>query len=238
MTTNPRSRLARIEEKNNLRRAYLLIIITLGLVIGLLVFGVPLLIKAATFLGELRSGNEIVQNKDKIPPQIPFIEPYAPYINTKSLDLYGKTEPGVAIISSVNGNLLEQIVTDAEGTFVLSVPLKEGSNNIEITAKDTAGNESEPKTIVITFDDQPPILEITSPASLSSKTEESRLSIIGKSEPGAQVYLDGRRLIVDREGNFQSTVTLQEGENTLSVLAKDLAQNETIIQLTIRYERF
>ena len=131
-----------------------------------------------------------------------------------------------------------ETVSDVEGEFSFTIQLLKGENSISIYAKDMAGNESEAKDIIITFDNEPPEIEITNPSSLSSTTEENKIQITGKTEPNAQVYLNDRRIIVDHDGFFRSQYYLQEGENQIAVLAKDRAGNETSTEINIRYLRF
>lgn len=63
-----------------------------------------------------------------------------------------------------------------------------------------------------------PHLVITSPAS-GLVTIESSLTIVGKTDRGAQVTLNNEPVFVNNEGDFQENLTLQPGPNTIRILA-------------------
>ncbi|MCJ7828087.1 Ig-like domain-containing protein [Patescibacteria group bacterium] len=232
------SRLNRIEESRNLRQAYLLIGLTILIIGSLIVFGLPIMIKVSTFMGELRSSGEISSNKDKVPPQTPLLDSYPQDTNERNIELSGKTEAGVVVSILVNDYPLDDIISDNEGLFTVFVELNEGNNVIKISAQDPAGNESTTKQVSINFDHTPPEINLTNPSQPTSSTEESKVLIQGTTEPSTYVYLNEQRLVVNVTGAFQSQHQLTEGENTLKLVAKDKAGNETEIELKITYSRF
>jgi cytoskeletal protein RodZ len=64
----------------------------------------------------------------------------------------------------------------------------------------------------------PPPLEVDSPAEDVAVTEP-RITIHGTTEPEVTVQVNGQDVQVDRIGNFQETIDLQTGVNTLTVTA-------------------
>jgi len=230
--------LRRVEESKNLRQAYFLIGLTVLIIGSLVIFGLPLMIKATNLWSDLKAGNEITANKDKIAPQTPILEAYPQHTKESSLELNGKTEPGVVVSARVNSFPTKEVITDSEGKFTLFVDLDEGINSIAITAQDPAGNESQPKQITIEYDNQPPELILTNPTETTSTTEENRLTISGTTEPLAYVYLNERRLVVNPNGGFSTSVSLTEGENIFLIKAQDKAENETEIEVKVTYSRF
>ncbi|MEE9219312.1 MAG: FecR domain-containing protein [Acidobacteriota bacterium] len=63
--------------------------------------------------------------------------------------------------------------------------------------------------------------------------------INGKTEPGAVVSIDGRRIDVYDDGNFTAVIKLKrEGRNVLKIVAQDLSGNETQIRRTAYVEAF
>ncbi len=89
-----RSRLARKEEITNLRRAYLFLALTVVLVVGIIVLGIPLLIKAATFLGEIKNSGQIIEQKDILPPAPPRLFDYPQNNKEARVILKGNSEAG------------------------------------------------------------------------------------------------------------------------------------------------
>lgn len=63
-----------------------------------------------------------------------------------------------------------------------------------------------------------PHLVIKHPAS-GLVTNEGSITVVGKTDRGAQVTLNNESVFVNNEGEFQETLTLQPGPNTLRILA-------------------
>ena len=61
------------------------------------------------------------------------------------------------------------------------------------------------------------------------------LVIKGQTEPDAVVSVNEAVVDVDAEGNFSTTVTLEEGPNPIEVLASDFEGNEGSVTLTVIY---
>lgn len=61
------------------------------------------------------------------------------------------------------------------------------------------------------------------------------LVVKGQTEPDAVVSVNEAVVEVDAEGNFSTTVTLEEGPNPIEVLASDFEGNEGSVTLTVIY---
>ena len=159
-------------------------------------------------------------------------------INTDKVEVIGTTIPGAVV--SINGELVE---VDEEGKFTMMVVLEEGPNTIEVIASDLEGNE-ESRTLVIIYvpsSEAPPqvpetgfFLTVTEPADASIITTD-KAEVIGITTPGAVVSVNGELAEVDEEGNFTMMVVLEEGPNTIEVIASDLEGNEESRILAIIY---
>ncbi len=61
------------------------------------------------------------------------------------------------------------------------------------------------------------------------------VSVVGKTAPNADVFVNDKELKADSQGNFSTTVELDEGENTISVLANNsdgaFTEKEIIVTL-------
>ncbi len=54
-----------------------------------------------------------------------------------------------------------------------------------------------------------------------------QLVVSGKTVANADVFVNDRDLKADAQGNFATTITLDEGENTINVVVNDAAGNST-----------
>lgn len=232
------SRLVSIEEKRNIRRAFIFGTLAIILLIVMIFLGIPTLAQIAAFLADLRGSSSPITISDTIPPAPPKFFSFAAATNSAKLILSGTAEAGTTISISQNGGVIGDVVSGEDGTFQKEVKLATGQNIFLAKAKDQAGNESQnSEALVILFDSEPPILEIFEPqdgASFSGEMQR-RLTIKGKTEEGVTVTVNERLAIVDSQGNFSHQLTLEVGENSLKILAIDKAGNKTEKLLRVNF---
>ena len=77
-------------------------------------------------------------------------------------------------------------------------------------------------------------LTVTQPAD-ESIINVDKVEVIGTTIPGAVVSINGELVDVNEEGNFTMMVVLEEGPNTIEVIASDLEGNEESHILVIVY---
>ena len=77
-------------------------------------------------------------------------------------------------------------------------------------------------------------LAISSPANNITVTSSS-LVVRGKTAPKAEVFVNDAETRADANGNFSVTLTLDEGENYILVVANDINGNFSEKELTITY---
>lgn len=233
-----KSRLTRKEEAKSIRRAIVYGGLTFILALGLIFLGIPLLIKMAIFLGNLRSSSLPVETKDTFPPPPPILKSLPEATNSAQINIQGYAEAGATVKIFLPGEAEKEIVADKEGSFALAdMKLTPGKNQIQALAVDEAGNASQKsEKLIIFYDESPPEVEISEPAEGASFFgEENQIEIKGKTEEGATVYINEHLVVVDREGNFQYPVMLKGGENSIQILVTDKAGNETTKEIVVNY---
>lgn len=121
---------------------------------------------------------------------------------------------------------------DGAYTFDQDIELIEGENLIAVQVADAYGNLAS-TTITVYLDLTPPQLSV---ASLDAYTNAASItayvtaadSALGSLVSGiASVTLNGSEMIANGGGAYSGTVSLSEGNNTLTVVATDLAGNST-----------
>lgn len=231
------SRLARSEEKKNLKKAFIYVILSIISLILLVVFGIPALAKMAALLSELGGSTIPVEKNDTTPPAPPKLSQLPEATNNKSLEITGISEPGATIILAINGDQIET-VSNKDGKFTYNFKLLNGENSVFAKAKDSSGNESlESDSLSITYDDTPPDLEITTPGDGSHYygSKQRQIVIQGNTESTVELTINDRFVVVDENGSFTFATTLSEGENKFKIKAKDKAGNETEKELTLQF---
>ncbi|POU15427.1 hypothetical protein C3420_16065, partial [Acinetobacter sp. ACNIH3] len=161
---------------------------------------------------------------DTTAPEVPVIEGF------DGTTVVGTAEPGSTIIvSDTEGNELATATADEEGNFsVVLEPAVEDGAEVEVTATDAAGNESDSVTAVADTATDTTAPEVPVIEGFDGTT------VVGTAEPGSTIIVsdtEGNELataIADEEGNF--SVGLEpavENGTEVEVTATDAADNES-----------
>ncbi|MCK4971061.1 MAG: hypothetical protein KAS77_11045, partial [Thermoplasmata archaeon] len=141
------------------------------------------------------------------------------------------------VISRLTVDSTEALVDGAN--FSIDIELIEGVNNIRLIATDLVGNVGA-VTVRLYLDVTPPGLDL--PGFLWNEEEDAfdpmhtnnrTFVLVGSTELGADIHIDGLAYDADELARFSAELTLEEGENVLVVLITDRAGNEFTTDLTI-----
>jgi len=171
---------------------------------------------------------------DTLPPVIALTAPTDSLITNKpSISVSGTVNDQTATSLKINGNA---VVLGAGGTFSTTVSLVEGMNTITVIAKDGAGNSST-ITRALRLDTQSPTLTITSPNNNFVTTQQS-VTITGTvlDSTLSSLTINGTTVTANGNGQFTASVNLQEGNNSITLLATDGAGNSTTVLRTVRLD--
>lgn len=201
---------------------------SLILILGLIFLGIPLLVKTAVFLGDLSASKHPVDKTDIIAPAPPrLILPYEA-TNSANLTIDGYSEKGVSVFLTQNGDSLGSTTAKDDGTFSFLVTLKSGDNNFIAVAIDQAGNKSQPsENQTIYFSNKPPELTVE-----TSNITSNQVDVNGSTN-GVRLVVNDRLIIINSDGKFQTKISLNPGENTLTFIASDRAGNQTKKELKV-----
>lgn len=117
--------------------------------------------------------------------------------------------------------------------------LSDGAHTVVATASDYDGNAAEQKSVTFTVDTIPPTLSISAPTE-EFITNKSTLTVKGTtddetSKPVA-ITVNGAPIPVTNSGTFSKDVTLKEGSNTITIVAKDKAGKTTTVTRTVKLD--
>lgn len=237
MTRNRYSRLASVEEKKNIKNAYKYIVLSIIALLLLIFLGLPVVVKLAGFIGDIKKSSSPVEVNDITPPAPPQFDQIPEYTKDERLEIKGKSESGATISITTNGSSNE-VVANNNGEFNYVFNLKKGENTISAIANDQSNNKStQSQEFKIVFDNEEPKLEITSPtdgASLYGNSQR-QLSIKGNVDEIVDLTVNGRVVMLKDDNTFSYATTLNEGENKFEVKAVDPSGNETLTTLTINF---
>lgn len=77
-------------------------------------------------------------------------------------------------------------------------------------------------------------LTITSPVN-GAQVSTPTITVSGKTAPNADVSVNDKDLTADAQGNFSTTITLEDGDNNLSITAADSTGKSSEAELTVTY---
>lgn len=176
--------------------------------------------------------------RDTLPPPPPLIDPLPEATNSAILEIVGEAEASSELSLFLNGETVKQMVIGDGGTFrVGDINLNEGDNNIYAVAVDMAGNKSQESVRqTITLDKEPPELSIEFPQNDQTLSGDEREIVIkGKTEEDAVITVNERKVVVDLNGSFETSYSLADGTNSIIIIAKDKAGNQTKEELVVNY---
>lgn len=226
------------QEQMIYRRLLIIGIVLVFIIVVFFFWGVPIFVRIAEFLSILRGESSSSSPNDVIPPFTPRVESIPTATNSANLSIRGSAEAGSTVEIFLNGELKKKLLVGQNARFSIEdFTLSEGENRIEVRSIDQAGNTSSlsPPSIV-TFDDEPPLLEVREPKSGTAFFGGNRdIKVTGTTEVGGTVTVNGFLAIVDSEGKFSYTYALSPGENTLNISAKDAAGNTKEEKVKVTY---
>ncbi len=228
MAYNPyRSRLQKVEEQRSFRRSLLFVFLSIVIVGTLIFVGIPLLTGVTSLFGG-DSGSDL--SKDNIPPAPPQL--FVPYsaTNSATLILRGRAEVGATVYVSRNSTVIGNQIANDQGEFSLeNVALVDGQNQFIAVAVDPSGNKSLQSPMAsIQYSTSLPKLEIYQPTDGQIvHGVNSSFEVKGMTDTGNKLMVNDRFLILTSQGNFSTQVLLNEGENTIVIVATNPVGNIT-----------
>ena len=231
------SRLKRQQQEVAVKRTFALLSFTLLAGVGFVLLILPISVR----LFELfRGGSSLPQREeDTIPPQKPVLNTIPQATFSAQLVIQGFAEPGSSLSLVNNGVLVNEMITPSDAKFIFpEFQLTPGDNILYVLSMDDAKNESRSNEIRVSFDNEPPLLEIFEPpeGAVVRSAREQSVQIKGKTDPGTRLSVSNRSLIVNSSGDFSGVFQLSEGQNTLLFDAVDPAGNRTQLERIVLFE--
>lgn len=159
--------------------------------------------------------------------------------NTAQVNLNGYATSNARVALYLDDKKIDIQETVEDGIFVFkNVQLVLGTNNIYAKSIDESNRESlSSKNFKIIYDNDKPKLEIKEPED-NKKIQggDKKIKISGSTEPSNQVFINDSQMIVDKDGNFSSDQSLNDGENNFDIKAIDAASNFIEVSRKVVYQ--
>lgn len=234
------SRLIRTSEKQNKRQALIFGIATVALLFVLIQFG-PLLINVfGNIVYTLRGGDapdkQLVGKELLQPPSFLGI-PEATQSAYISFNGIAPDKEGTIEIY-VNDELSDEIELDDSTEFEVSkLRLSKGGNVIK--GRFVKNEKTSPYTseFSVNYISDKPKLEVSNPVDNATFTKADKsIQVSGNTDPDNTVTVNSFRAIVDSEGKFSYLLQLNDGENNITIEAKNPAGATSQTSLKVTYQ--
>lgn len=200
----------------------------------------PTFIGSLSFLNHLKptpkAVTQVAENPALAPPVLNI--PYEA-TSTGIIAIRGYASPSTKVEIYVDDELKTTAPVQEDGSFTSDdISLSLGSNYIYGKTIDGNDNKSlASKTITISYSNEKPKLEISSPEDNQTVTD-NKITFSGTTDAGQNIIItvNGTRAIVSSDGNFSKTVNLNDGDNNISVIAINSTGNSTTISRKVTYQ--
>lgn len=225
-------------EKRLRRNLILTILVIFSITYAAFTWGIPALIGSLSVFNKLKpetKKEKITENSAIAPPvlSIPFEA-----TNSAHLPISGYASSNSEIEIFLDEQSVSKIKTEGDGGFKTDpIILSLGTNNITAVTINEKGEKSFPsKNIRLIFSNEKPKIEVSEPADGKVvQGGDKKTTISGKTDPTNSVTVNGSTVIVNSDGQFQTTVELSDGDNIVIVIATNNVGNTTQIQKKVTY---
>lgn len=241
MRHNYQNRRAARKLVRNSKRNFLITLIIIGLLLyATLNWLLPSFINSMGLVKNIIKPQQKVvtnsQTNSKLAPPVLNI----PYEATNSAQI---NIPGYATHQSkvklyIDDEEKQTVETKDSGDFTFAnVDLTLGTNNIYAKTIDENSTESLPsKLIKVIYDNQNPTLILNEPEDNKIiQGGDNKVKFSGKTDPNNEIFINDSRIIVDKDGNFNSDQSLNDGDNNFNIKAVSKASNSTEISRRVTY---
>jgi uncharacterized protein YfaP (DUF2135 family) len=167
----------------------------------------------------------------------PILDPLPLSTNSARLVVTGQAQKDRTIKLFVNDTTIGTENTDSDGTFRFSsVRLSDGDNVVKAISAAGEKESNASQTQNVKYISKAPTLTVDSPTDNQEiHGGDKKVTVSGKSDTGVQVTVNGAYALSNADGSFTFTLAIQDGDNTITVIAADDAGNQTQIQRHVKY---
>ncbi len=158
--------------------------------------------------------------------------PEKDYVNTEYITATVSMDIAYNIYVETNGTAVANEEITEAGKYSVDIPLTEdGENNVVLYLVDDNGNMKGYEYSVIKDTEGP---EVSFDETYDNiVTSNSDISIQGVAADCNKLTINDEEVSVSQDGSFSGDITLADGDNTITVVATDLAGNETVNEFIV-----
>lgn len=206
------------------------------LVLFFATIGFKLLINTSLFIANITSGSKnsgLSNSQDFV--LAPELLSLPDATSSARLAVHGTATSDSELSFVVNGDSQKKLVAESD-TFEEILTLQKGMNEIVIEMRIPKQNifKKSPMYTVLYQDEKPTLIIETPPDGF--RTNQTDITITGKTDPGADVRVNGAPTTTSADGRFMTSVRLRDGDNIFTITATNLAGTVETKELKIIFE--
>src|SRR3989339_688957 len=231
-------RLERVQEKKLKNKIAVYLIVFFLVVYFIFTYGIRLLLNTSSFISGLFP--------QPSPKPLSKTEESFSSIDISSIPQATNSAKIIISGSSLNFDILDFYLNEKKVKEIESSSdifseeigdLEKGDNTIYIRAR-SEDNRTIKKTIIykVFYKNEKPKLEITEPSDNFS-TSNQEIKIKGSTDKETYVHINDLPVVVDANGNFETSIRLKDGDNQITATAQDIAGNTETKTLKVTYQK-
>ncbi|MCM3639110.1 S8 family serine peptidase [Sporosarcina luteola] len=158
--------------------------------------------------------------------------------NDENIVIEGTATPTTTISLQNNGEEVDSVVIGNDGKFSFQTVLTEGDNEFTAVSLLDARKTGTSSPVTVILDTRKPELTITNPKN-GETTNRETVTVEGTvtDDHLKSLTVNGQQATVSENGTYSKRILLDDGVNTITVIATDAAGNETIqtVSVTAKY---
>lgn len=233
------SRLSRTKDSKTKKQLAFSLVGIILVIFVLFKFGIPALTSLSLFLSSKNgtTPEEIAKSKTLLTP--PILTQSFSATSSASITVNGTASPKQTIQLYVNGSLVDTTPTRDDGSFQFTgVNLTQQQNTIQAKARSTSSGQDKTSdysdTWNVSYLQKAPSLSVDSPH--DNDNVGGSVVVKGKTDPDVRVTVNDFWAIVDASGNYSYTLSVQNGDTHIVVVATNAAGATTKQELTVHHQ--
>lgn len=232
----PRS-VRRIEKQSKKKLIYAIIFVIIFSFI-MLNWGLPAIVGSLSIFNNLKKTEKISSPTDDAAIAPPVLNIPFEATNSAIIRINGYSEANSKVQIYVNDNLATTTNTDSSGNFnIEDLPLELGTNYIYgKTVNENNKTSLGSKKISLIYSDEKPLLEVSEPSDNKEIHGGDKKTLVsGKANPENSLTINGSGVILNGDGTFSREISLNDGENTITIVSSDQIGNNTQVTKKVTY---
>lgn len=231
-------RLERVQEKKMKNTIFFYVVILFLVLYFIFTFGIKILLNTSSFISGLfpqPSTKPLSKTEDSFSSIDISSIPQA--TNSARIIVSGSVLNFDTLVFYINSKKIKEIESTTDIFNEEIGDLDKGENDIYIKAR-SKDSKVEKNTITykVYYKSEKPKLEVNEPSD-SSTTNNQEIKIKGTTDKETYIHINDLPVVVDANGNFETSVRLKEGDNQIVATAQDIAGNIETKTLKVTYQK-